>query len=49
MRMLGVAAFLLSCWALPASGQVVLDQWGTYATTLSSDCADLCDPENDLS
>jgi len=49
MRMFGVAAFFLSCWALPASAQVVLDQWGTYATTVSSDCADLCDPESDLS
>jgi hypothetical protein len=49
MRLLGMAGFLLVCWALPASAQVVLDQWGTYATVVSSDCANLCDPENDLS
>ena len=32
-----------------ASAQVVLDQWGTFATTVSSDCADFCDPDTDVS
>jgi len=33
----------------PASAQVTLDQWGTSALTVTSDCADLCDPNTDLS
>lgn len=36
-------------WALPGSAQVTLDQWGTFANTVSSDCADFCDPETDIS
>jgi len=35
--------------ASPAAAQVTLDQWGTYATTGSSVCAENCDPETDLS
>lgn len=35
--------------ATPAMAQVTLDQWGTYATTVSSDCADYCEPDTDFS
>jgi len=28
---------------------VALDQWGTFAVTASSDCADFCDPDTDFS
>lgn len=34
--------------AAPASAQVQLDQRGTFAMTVSSDCADFCNPETDL-
>jgi hypothetical protein len=36
-------------WAPSAAAQVTLDQWGTYAVTAYSDCAEFCDPLNDLS
>jgi hypothetical protein len=42
-------ALFIGFVAGPASGQVTLDQWGTYAVTASSDCADFCDPETDFS
>jgi hypothetical protein len=42
-------AFFIGFVAGPASAQVTLDQWGTYAVTASSDCADFCDPDTDLS
>jgi hypothetical protein len=34
--------------AAPAGAQVTLDQWGTWATTAYSNCADYCDPETDI-
>ncbi len=48
MRVLSMTALLLASWALPASAQVVLDQWGTYATILSQDCDDFCDSISDI-
>ena len=52
-RALNALAFLVSSALLvaaaPVAAQVTtLDQWGTYATIVSSDCADACDPETDL-
>jgi hypothetical protein len=46
-RWLAVSGLLLLV-AAPASAQIVLDQWGTFAVTASSDCADFCDPDTDL-
>ena len=40
---------LVTLAAPPASAQVTLDQWGTFATLAHSDCADFCDPDVDLS
>jgi hypothetical protein len=42
-------ASLMGLMPAQAFAQVVLDQWGTYATTVSSDCANFCDPDTDLS
>jgi hypothetical protein len=36
-------------WPAAAAAQVVLDQWGTNTVVASSDCADFCDPDVDLS
>lgn len=33
---------------MPASAQVVLDQWGTYATISCQDCDDSCDSNSDI-
>jgi len=49
MRRIALIAVCFIALSGPASAQVVLDQWGTYATIVSSDCADFCDPENDFS
>jgi hypothetical protein len=49
MRKLVLTGFFIGSLAAPASAQVVLDRWGTFATIVSSDCADFCDPETDLS
>jgi len=42
-------AGLLALLAPPATAQVTLDQWGTFATLAHSDCADFCNPDVDLS
>ena len=49
MRLLVPIAFLVLALGSPAAAQVTLDQWGTYATTVHSDCADFCDPDTDFS
>lgn len=49
MRAFFLFVFLLSSLAVPAAAQVELDQWGTFAVTVSSDCADYCDPDTDFS
>ena len=48
MRAFALLALGLSLVAAPVSAQVVLDQWGTWATIATSDCADFCDPDTDL-
>ncbi len=48
MRQIAWVVGLASLIAAPASAQVVLDQWGTYATIVHSDCADFCDIDTDL-
>lgn len=48
MRMSIPITFFLLFQTSAAFGQVSLDQWGTYATTAYSDCAEFCDPLNDL-
>jgi hypothetical protein len=49
MRQIAWIVGFASLVAAPASAQVVLDQWGTYATIAYSDCADFCDPDTDIS
>ena len=49
MRRAAAWVGIIVLWAAPASAQVVLDQWGSFASITSSDCADFCDPESDLS
>jgi hypothetical protein len=49
MRRIVPIICLIALMAGPASAQVVLDQWGTYAVMASSDCADFCDPDTDFS
>ncbi len=49
MRTIVPVVSLLLVFSVPATAQVVLDQWGTYATTVYADCADFCDPNTDLS
>ena len=48
MRAFALLALGLSLVAAPVSAQVVLDQWGTWATIATSDCADFCDPDTDV-
>jgi hypothetical protein len=47
-KMLAIVCFGV-LFAAPASAQVTLDQWGTFATIAHSDCADFCDPGSDIS
>ena len=49
MRKLIGSVALAALVAGPATAQVTLDQWGSFATLAHSDCADFCDPANDLS
>lgn len=49
MQRVILIACVVGLFAEPASAQVQLDQWGTFAVTASSDCADFCDPATDLS
>jgi hypothetical protein len=49
MRTLVPVVSLVLVFSAPAAAQVVLDQWGTYATTVYADCADFCDPDTDFS
>jgi hypothetical protein len=47
MRKLTQMILLLLIAAGPATAQVTLDQWGTYATTAFADCDEFCDPLGD--
>ena len=49
MRSLFLIVGLVCALAGSAAAQVALDQWGTFAVTAYSDCADYCDPDVDLS